>query len=91
MERLGLENKSDKEIWNYAKLNNYTIVTYDADFVDFANLFGSPPKIIWLRTGNIHNNQLAEIIISKSELIKDFIDNRFNEELACLELRSVIK
>lgn len=30
--QLGLENKSDREIWQFAKLHAYTIVTFDADF-----------------------------------------------------------
>lgn len=43
---LGIENYSDIEIWKFAKENNYTIVTFDADFFDLANLKGHPPKII---------------------------------------------
>lgn len=31
---LRLEGKSDFEIWNYAKVNDFTIVTFDADFYD---------------------------------------------------------
>lgn len=31
---LGLENKTDIEIWNYAKNNNYCIVTFDSDFIN---------------------------------------------------------
>ncbi len=49
---LGLYNSNDKNIWQYAKDNDFAIVTFDADFIDFANLYGHPPKIIWLRTGN---------------------------------------
>lgn len=43
---LNLENKSDIEIWNFAKQNNYSIVTFDADFYDLVTLYGHPPKII---------------------------------------------
>jgi len=53
---LKLENKTDREIWNFAKSENYTIVTFDADFYDSATLFGHPPKVIWLR---MDNNSLA--------------------------------
>ena len=35
---LGLENARDLEIWEYAKQNNYTIVTFDADFYELANI-----------------------------------------------------
>jgi predicted nuclease of predicted toxin-antitoxin system len=49
---LHLLNKTDREIWNFAKKEDYSIVTFDADFYDMVTLFGPPPKIIWLRTGN---------------------------------------
>jgi predicted nuclease of predicted toxin-antitoxin system len=29
---LGLENKTDIQIWDFAKVNGYSIVSFDADF-----------------------------------------------------------
>ena len=49
---LGLENSTDIQIWEYAKRNGYSIVSYDADYFDIASLKGHPPKIVWLRIGN---------------------------------------
>ena len=40
----GVETKNDMEIWHYAKDKNFSIVTFDADFSDIANLRGTPPK-----------------------------------------------
>jgi len=54
---LGLTDATDLEIWNFAFKNNYTIVTFDSDFIDLATLKGSPPKIIWLRFGNSSNSK----------------------------------
>ncbi len=48
---LKLEGYSDIATWEYAKINNYSIVTFDFDYIDIATLRGFPPKIIWLRTG----------------------------------------
>ena len=42
--KLRLENKSDKEIWTFAGQNGFTVVTFDADFYEFSNLYGHPPK-----------------------------------------------
>lgn len=84
---LKLENYSDWEIWNYAKENNYTIVTFDADFFDLSNLKGHPPKIIWLRFGNTKTEYLAEVLNSKNTIIKDFIYSDAYSEIACLELK----
>lgn len=86
VKELGLQNFSDRQIWAYAKENNFTLVTLDSDFFDLANLFGHPPKIIWLRTGNRNTNELAELIISKSELILDFLSNPNYKELACIQI-----
>ena len=83
---LGLQDFSDKQIWNYAKENNFSIVTFDSDFFDLANLFGHPPKIIWLRTGNRKTNEIAELLVSKSEIILDFLSNPIYKELSCIEI-----
>lgn len=46
----GLENKNDREIWNYARTEQYAILTRDIDFYSLCTLLGCPPKIIHLRT-----------------------------------------
>ena len=84
---LGIENFSDLEIWKFAKENNYTIITFDADFYDLANLKGHPPKIIWLRFGNTKTDFLAEVLNSRNSIIKDFILSKEYAEIACLEIK----
>ncbi len=41
--------KSDVEVFQYAKRNDFTILTFDEDFYDLQLIKGFPPKIIWLR------------------------------------------
>jgi len=82
----GLHDKSDKEIWNYAKENNYTLVTFDSDFKDFSTLFGSPPKVIWLRLGNSSTSNLADVILNKTDTIKSFINSDNKDENSVLEI-----
>ena len=83
---LGLENAEDIEIWEYAKVNDFTIVTFDTDFYDLSLIKGVPPKIIWLRIGNASTKNIAGCILSNYELIKEFIFNEDYKELACLEI-----
>ena len=83
---LGIENYSDLEIWKFAKINEYTIVKFDADFYDLANIKGHPPKIIWLRFGNTKTNFLAESLNLRSSIIRDFISADQYAEIACLEI-----
>jgi predicted nuclease of predicted toxin-antitoxin system len=85
--QLGIENFSDIEIWQYAKQNKFTVVTFDADFFDLSNFKGHPPKIVWLRFGNTKTDFLADIINSKSSIIKDFIDSSAYSEISCLEIK----
>jgi len=79
---LGLENSTDNEIFEYAKKNNYSIVTFDSDFCDLNILKGFPPKIIWIRTGNTTTKNLERIIRQKFELINSFL----TENYGCLEI-----
>jgi predicted nuclease of predicted toxin-antitoxin system len=83
--RLGLENVSDQMIWDYAKENNYAIIIFDNDFIDLATLNGYPPKIIWLRTGNMTTDNIAKVLISHFENIRIFLKDQQYEDIACLE------
>lgn len=85
--QLGIENYSDNEIWKFAKDNDFSVVTFDADFFEISNLKGHPPKIIWLRTGNLTTNNIIEILISKKEILTDFLQNPLYEEISCLEIK----
>ena len=75
------------EIWKFAKENQFTIVTFDADFYDLSNFKGFPPKIIWLRFGNTKTDFVAEIINSRNSIIKDFISSEAYSKIACLEIK----
>jgi predicted nuclease of predicted toxin-antitoxin system len=81
-----LEDKTDREIWNYAKENNFSIVTFDSDFFDLSNLLGIPPKIIWLRFGNRNTKKLTDLLTQNSSLIKDFLTSQTFKDFSCLEL-----
>lgn len=83
---LGLENASDIEIWRYAKKNDFAIVTFDADFSDFASVYGHRPKIIWLRTGNKTTQTIIELLLQKAEIINEFLNSDKYAEIACLEI-----
>jgi len=73
VKELSLENSTDLEIFNFAKNNGYTIVTFDSDFFDLTILKGFPPKIIWLRTRNTTTKNIKIILEDKFEIIKYFL------------------
>ena len=59
---VGLDQATDREIWDYAAVNDFTIVSQDADFANLAALLGSPPKVIWLRCGNQPTAAIEKLI-----------------------------
>lgn len=63
---------TDTDIWNYAEKHNFTILTNDADFSNLSILKGFPPKIIWLRFGNLPKDLFTNKILSKIDLINEF-------------------
>jgi predicted nuclease of predicted toxin-antitoxin system len=74
---------TDFKIWQFAKTNNYTILTFDEDFCELQNLFSFPPKIIWLRTGNVRTKEIADLLISVKADITVFLSD---ENLGIYEL-----
>lgn len=66
--------KEDLGIFDYAKVNEFTIVTFDEDFYDIQLLKGYPPKIIWLRFGNSSNLKVVDKLMKNLEGIKSFLN-----------------
>lgn len=78
-----LAEDTDTEIWEFAKAHDFCIVTQDADFAERSHLYGSPPKVIWLRCGNAPTQQVEALIRAGAEAIQELINN---PNLHCLEL-----
>lgn len=83
---LNLEGLTDRSIWNYAKEEYFTIVTFDADFYDLVTLYGHPPKVIWLRMGNTSTQNIVKAIEERFEIIKAFLTNKNFKDVGCLEI-----
>jgi predicted nuclease of predicted toxin-antitoxin system len=75
---------SDKDLWHYAQKNNIQlIITNDEDFEQLSRLWGWPPKVVLLRTGNQTTQYYADLLRRKFDTINDFLDS---EELSVLEI-----
>jgi predicted nuclease of predicted toxin-antitoxin system len=81
-----LSDCEDQKIWEYAKENNCVIVTFDSDFYDISIINGHPPKIIWIRTGNVTTPEIAQLIIHNQKIINSFLNNDEFKDISCLEL-----
>ena len=80
---LRMQGTTDSCIWEYAKTENYIIVSKDNDFRQRSFLLGFPPKVIWLSVGNGGTKLIASLLLKNSEQIKTFA-NHSNEALLVL-------
>lgn len=74
---------TDIAIWDWAKLENAVIINNDDDFYHFSNLYGFPPKVVLLRTGNQSTNHLSEILAKHIQDIRNLFDD---QETGLLEI-----
>jgi predicted nuclease of predicted toxin-antitoxin system len=74
---------TDLMIWQFARSNDYSILTFDEDFSELQNLHGFPPKIIWLRISNTPTIEIAALLTKLQEDIIKFLNN---DELGIYEI-----
>ncbi len=53
---------SDEELMDFADVNDYIVLTKDADFVDGFYLRAKPRKLLLMSTGNISNKDLEHLM-----------------------------
>ena len=76
VERTGLvQPTKDVVIWHFARQNDFTIVTYDEDFFELSNLYGAPPKVIWLRFGNVPTDVIVQKLLKYQQDIELMINS----------------
>ena len=68
----------DAFIWEYAKNNNFTIITKDNDFEYLSRLNGCPPKVIQLTCGNKTTTEIISILSGSIDTIRNFESDEEN-------------
>ena len=68
----GLSKAADPIVWNYAANAGFVIVSKDVDFQQRATLYGSPPKVIWVRLGNCTTAAVELLLRSRQLEIREF-------------------
>jgi predicted nuclease of predicted toxin-antitoxin system len=69
----GLEQSTDRQVWEYAGRHDYVLVSKDSDFNDLAFIHGPPPKVIWLRIGNASTDAIAVLLVAAADTISAFL------------------
>lgn len=65
---------ADSEIIRLAVEQRAVVVTKDRDFVDRYLLKGEPPKLLFITTGNIPNNDLISLIRTNWRTLHDMFE-----------------
>jgi predicted nuclease of predicted toxin-antitoxin system len=80
---IGMDQSEDPDLWEYARDSGCMIVTHDVDFFERSALFGSPPKVIWLRCGNQRTAFIEQLLRDNFAAIQAF---ETEAAVDCLEL-----
>ena len=74
VKQLGLVQKADRVIWQYAAIHRYdAILTADAEMVSIATEIGSPPKVIRIADCNFSTREAAQLIRREAVRIAEFL------------------
>jgi predicted nuclease of predicted toxin-antitoxin system len=76
-----LQSADDEVIWEFARRQNFTVVSKDSEFHQRSFVFGFPPKIIWVRLGNRSTHEVAALLRAYYEGICRFCEDEVH---ACL-------
>ena len=69
----GLDKASDSVLWDFARENDFTVVTKDSDFLELALIRGFPPKVVLLNLGNVSNQRVREVMLENAAAIAEFL------------------
>jgi len=81
---IGLVQATDEEIWAHAGAEAFAVVSKDSDFRQLAFLHGPPPKVVWLRVGNVPTDAIHELIAASVAVLEAF-DHSDEEALLVLD------
>jgi len=62
VQRLGLRDARDEDIFAAARAAGSVVMTKDADFVRLVRQHGPPPRVLWLTFGNTSNAHVRDVL-----------------------------
>lgn len=80
---VGMERTNDLEVWRYAKENHFVIVSKDSDFYDLSLIYGTPPKVVWLKSGNVSKSAVTNLLLENRDQIESLLSQ---DKISCIEI-----
>jgi len=65
---------SDSILWEYARGHDLCVLTRDTDFFDRLLLHGPPPKVVWVRLGNLRKRDLIVALEDRWSTIQQHLE-----------------
>ena len=84
--RMNVIGKEDPFLWQTAKANGFSIITFDDDYENLSQWKGWPPKVILLRPGNLTNQEITSMLERNADAIHIFLDDHDPEGWGVLKL-----
>ncbi len=72
---VGLREASDHAVWEYARSEDFTIVSKDEDFHQLSFLRGPPPKVVWVKLGNCTTDDVERVLRERRPNLLEFDDD----------------
>lgn len=79
-----LDRTPDAAIWEHARTYGFTFLTKDKDFANLSVIWGAPPKVILLQTGNCSTAMIERIVRTNAIRFTDF-ENDIRRSLLILK------
>lgn len=57
------ERLTDDEIWRRGKAGDWVVLTQDTDFFHRMIVEGPPPRVVWVRTGNLRRRAMEDLLV----------------------------
>ena len=71
---VGMDRASDAQIWDYARIHGFVIVSNDADFEELSSLRGAPPHVVRLRAGNLSKPAMLSLLTTSASVIQQAVE-----------------
>lgn len=71
-----LLSSDDELVWERAREEGLTLLSKDNDLEAIVTRKGHPPRLVWIRLGNVSTNEIAKSLIAHAESVRRFINQR---------------
>ncbi|MGH8606795.1 MAG: DUF5615 family PIN-like protein [Gammaproteobacteria bacterium] len=75
MRDIGLLGAADQAVWAYAAQEGFLLISKDTDFYQRSLVFGAPPKVVWLRIGNVSTAAIAALLRQRYVAVRRFYED----------------